>query len=1133
VTRSGDGRPLDADFVGVLPDDHPSTTPGVATHDPFAEPDERTDPGAPAAPAWNEDGEGTDAGHGPQIIADDGLGAWERFGVDDGAELDGTAEVDNWGESLVSVESELVLGVPVVPAPTSVKDASRVEPAHVSPVILAAARDGREPSAERSGRARGREASGSARAVSKAGRSSEGGPSASPSPSNVARVPMGADPWVGRFVANRYRIERAIAAGGMGRVYLATQLPLGRPVAVKVMRGEMAGSRQHFLRRFFLEASACAKLTHPNIITLHDYGETDDNDVFMAMEYLDGRSLDREIKDTAPMAPERALHIAIQITRALREAHGKGIIHRDLKPQNVMLVEQGDERDFVKVLDFGLVKMLTADETEQELTRAGTLLGSPNYMSPEQILGGMLDHRSDIYSLGVVLFKMLTGMNPYARDADTDVIYKHVYHPIPTIASTGVSVTDALDGLVQKCLAKKADDRFSDCKELVLALKEARRDSLGQGGKRRRRAEAPAPVEPEAPVVVILGPEESPSASPSAAPEATELPTTFAVAEDLGPARASAPPRPSASPARHRVARPFRLDDVASTPVYLRARGGGAIGPFAREELDLLYCARVVDDDTPVSVDGASFGPIADEAALRTRVAAFRDAVTAGQRPWERAEVEPLRSPLDALARCAAGKATGVLVAERVEGELRLHYVDGKIIEVASTAPALGLASFLVDKGVVARAELDDRLPVPPARSGDLGDALIAHGLLAPHVLMERMVEWARHVVGRVFACDVAELRFEPGVPPQAQIPLALDRWAVLTEVVRGHVDRDVVERAMRAVESRTVMPGQVEGLGVDVLKLQPKELRIVRGIDGTKTLIELVGAQATTKEQREALLRLLYLMLGLGLLTLGEDAMASKDRAEAQRILDVLDKLRGKTPFEVLNAKESASDEDLRARFMDLAKQYHTDAARPGAAPELLDAMRAIFAFVQETYATIESNEKREKYRQIRALGYTGREPEEEVVRRVLEAEIGFKKAKTLVRLNKFDEALGEMRDAVAKKPKDVELRIHLRYYEFLATALNRAAEAERCLAEVVAMMKGDNAELISGLLIQAKLLKVLHREDAAIKVFRRVLKQDPKNHEAESEVRLLTMREERKAKDKRSILGAIGGAISGKDKG
>ncbi len=1130
MTRSGDRRPLDADLAGALRDDHPGTTPGVAAFDPLADGDERTDPGAPTTSAWSDDGEGTDAGQGPSIIADDGQGAWERFGAEDAPDGDGTAGAERSGESLVSVEPVLVLGVPVVPAPTAAREASRVEPALVSPVILAAARDGPDPSAEGSARARSREASASARAQAKAARSSDGGPSASPSPGGAARLSAGADPWIGRFVANRYHIERAIAAGGMGRVYLAMQMPLGRPVAVKVMRGEMAGSRQHFLKRFFLEASACAKLTHPNIITLHDYGETDDNDVFMAMEYLDGRSLDREIKDTAPMAPERALHIAIQITRALREAHGKGIIHRDLKPQNVMLVEQGDERDFVKVLDFGLVKMLTADETEQELTRAGTLLGSPNYMSPEQILGGTLDHRSDIYSLGVVLFKMLTGKNPYARDADTDVIYKHVYHPIPTLASTGVAATDVIEGLVRRCLAKKADERFADCKELVLALKDARRDALGQGGKRRRRAEAPAPVEPEAPVVVILGPEEaSPPPSASAAPEAVEAPTAFAVAGDLGPARTSAPPRPSASPARRRVARPFRLDDVASTPVYLRDRDGGSIGPVTREELELLYYARVVDDDTPVSSDGASFVALADEAALRTRVAAFRDAVTAGQRPWERPEVEPLRSPLDALARCAASKATGVLVAERADGELRLHYLDGKIIEVDSTAPALGLASFLVDKGVVSRAKLEEQLPIPPARSGDLGDALIAQGMLPPHVLMERMVDWARLVVGRALACDPAELHFEPGVPPPAQIPLAFDRWAVLTEVVRTTVERDVVERAMRAVESRAVMPGQVEGLSVDALKLQPKELRILRGIDGTKTLAELVEAQATTKEQREALLRLLHLLLGLGFLVLGEDAMATKDRAEAQRLLGVLDKLRGKTPFEVLNAKDSASDEDLRGRFMDLAKQYHTDAARPGAAPELLDAMRAIFTFVQETYATIESNEKREKYRQIRALGYTGRESEEEVVRRVLEAEIGFKKAKTLVRLNKFDEALGELRDAVAKKPKDVELRIHLRYYEFLATALNRAAEAERCLAEIVGMMKGDNAELISGLLI----LKVLQREEAAIKVFRRVLKQDPKNHEAESEVRLLTMREERKAKDKRSILGTIGGAISGKDKG
>lgn len=497
----------------------------------------------------------------------------------------------------------------------------------------------------------------------------------------------GEDPWIGRMLANRYAVERVIAAGGMGRVYLATQMPLGRPVAIKVVRTEIQGSRQQFLRRFFLEASACARLTHPNIITIHDYGEAEDGNVFMAMEYLDGRSLDKEIKDTAPMTPERALHITIQVSRALREAHGKGIIHRDLKPQNVMLMEQGDERDFVKVLDFGLVKMLSSEEekAEAELTRAGVLLGSPNYMSPEQILGGTLDHRSDIYSLGVVLFKMLAGKNPFTRDAETDVIYKHVYHPAPTLASLGIVVPPVVEALVAKCLAKKASDRFASCKELVIALKDARREVMGQAPrkKKKKREEVPEQSQDQGPSVIVPAP---PPELAQPAPEPAKAAPQGPATQDLPPTTSLEPPKPeppmmpSVPPPRLASVPPrgggpsigFRLSDGSSargvpTRVYLRSSEGEMIGPLPLGQVEILYYARVVDENTPLSSDGISFEAISTNAKLYEHLQAYRQAIRRGPPLGDLACFAPRR-------RCAQVDAGGLLSLCEGEG----HRLSGR-----------------------------------------------------------------------------------------------------------------------------------------------------------------------------------------------------------------------------------------------------------------------------------------------------------------------------------------------------------------------------------------------------------------------------------------------------------------------
>lgn len=263
----------------------------------------------------------------------------------------------------------------------------------------------------------------------------------------------------------------------MGCVYRAVQTPLGRPVAVKVLSS--FGGDPEFRQRFLLEASTSARLTHPHIVTVFDYGESESGDLYMVMELLDGVPLSSLLAKAEPLAPARALAIGLQVARALRTAHRAGVVHRDLKPSNVMLLEDVDapeQRDFVKVLDFGLAKVKRAEpaEWDAELTRSGTILGSPRYMAPEQIRSRPVDGRADVYALGVLLFHALVGRPPFGGPASVDIMNDHLHTPAPRLAEVAPHLASTgLDELVARCLAKKPDNRFDGMEALIDALLEA------------------------------------------------------------------------------------------------------------------------------------------------------------------------------------------------------------------------------------------------------------------------------------------------------------------------------------------------------------------------------------------------------------------------------------------------------------------------------------------------------------------------------------------------------------------------------------------------------------------------------------------------------------------------------------
>jgi serine/threonine protein kinase len=329
------------------------------------------------------------------------------------------------------------------------------------------------------------------------------------------------DPMIGSVVNGKFRILQAIAEGGMGRIYRGEQLPLGRPVAVKVLHAAYidAATDPAFQKRFFLEASILSKLQHPNIVTVFDYGTIEgshDDSCFMAMEYLPGDTLSQRLKDEGAFAPQHAVRVIRDIARGLREAHKAGIVHRDLKPGNLMLIRDEDGGELVKILDFGLVKVLERNGRE-DLTQDNSLLGSPRYMAPEQILMEEVDARADLYALGVIFYQLLTGKVPFEATTSVQILMKTVHDAVPAMADRvpGIEVPAPLEALVRRCLEKKPDARppSSDAflKELKAATRElgwiSTEDSGSHSGARpgalSRSIAAASPKQPPGPTVAV------------------------------------------------------------------------------------------------------------------------------------------------------------------------------------------------------------------------------------------------------------------------------------------------------------------------------------------------------------------------------------------------------------------------------------------------------------------------------------------------------------------------------------------------------------------------------------------------------------------------------------------------------
>ena len=278
------------------------------------------------------------------------------------------------------------------------------------------------------------------------------------------------DPYLGLTIDGRYRIEAALGEGGMGVVYLCVHTIIGKKVAMKILRPDFARDAE-VTERFVNEARSASAIGSPHIIDISDFGTLETGAAYFVMEFLEGTPLSG-LAGAGCVPPNRVVHIVRQLAEGLHDAHEAGIVHRDLKPENIFLIERGKETDFVKILDFGIAKV-TTHATQGKLTRAGAVFGTPHYMSPEQAAGRPVDRRTDVYSMGVIMYELLCARVPFDADTFMGILTQHMYkQPVPfrRLENAPTNIPSRLEAIVFKCLSKQQDDRYETMEALIADL---------------------------------------------------------------------------------------------------------------------------------------------------------------------------------------------------------------------------------------------------------------------------------------------------------------------------------------------------------------------------------------------------------------------------------------------------------------------------------------------------------------------------------------------------------------------------------------------------------------------------------------------------------------------------------------
>jgi serine/threonine protein kinase len=511
-----------------------------------------------------------------------------------------------------------------------------------------------------------------------------------------------------------YRIEARLGRGGMGEVYQAVQLSLDRRVALKVLPPKLAAD-DVFRRRFLRESRIAASIDHPSIIPIYETGE-DGGLLYIAMRYVDGMDLSTLLRREGRLAPARALAIMAQVASALDAAHARGLVHRDVKPGNILLAAGPVGSDgHCYLCDFGLIKEVDVQQARSALTATGQFVGTIPYVAPEQIEGGALDGRADVYSLGCVLFHCLTGSPPFDRINDIEVVFAHLREPPPSVSSRAPGLPKALDAIVARAMAKSRDDRWPTCTALVTAMQ----SELGSS------APAPPPTSADAETRSMQMPPvrgRSPSAGPGGAQPAAAAPS--------GTAPPGAAP-PGTSP-------PGTAPPAAGGPA---AAAPAAAGVPALTDVSPPKAAPAVDPDALTRIEPGSPSPFAPPPAAPPPAApppAWRDpgspavaAPPADAAPpaWREPGVAPPSAGRPEPARPASGPPEGERSGPGGGGPAAVHRDGGGrrrgrwgLVAAAIVLPVaayVGATQYLSDEApqVVAAPETTVAVTSPPGGS--------------------------------------------------------------------------------------------------------------------------------------------------------------------------------------------------------------------------------------------------------------------------------------------------------------------------------------------------------------------------------------------------------------------------------
>jgi predicted Ser/Thr protein kinase len=457
---------------------------------------------------------------------------------------------------------------------------------------------------------------------------------------------------LGKVIAGKYRLDAYLSRGGMGSVYRATHLMLEKQVALKVIKPELVGSSE-FVRRFQREARAATSLNHPNIVGVYDLGQADDGTLYIAMEFIDGPSLKDAIRNGGPMEPARIGRLMQQILSALGLAHRHHIVHRDLKPQNIMLATNRDGNEIAKLVDFGIAK--TFDDRTQ-LTATGFAIGTPQYMAPEQASGTEVDGRSDLYSLGIILYEMLVAEVPFNDPSTPAILVKHLTEiPLrPSQRRTDLSVHRGLEDVAVRCLEKDPSKRFQTAEEVSEAVAAVTADSSAVAGASALpmggALASMASTRTATPVVPAVG---SAAAAAVPAPVVAIPPTPAPPAPDAVPPVLAVSPAPAAPTPPAPVMKTGRNSlalGVGALAIVALAGTGFAVQQFVgKSNSSQQQVSTLAADPTPPAKAPASTSPtanaVATDPAATTGASTQPTGTTAAEPPRDIATKQPAEPP--------------------------------------------------------------------------------------------------------------------------------------------------------------------------------------------------------------------------------------------------------------------------------------------------------------------------------------------------------------------------------------------------------------------------------------------------------------------------------------------------------